>query len=119
MSDKVRQKKQRAAQLEADRIRLLLRRHGGRDYDAFHEDEHYEGGFEIQVAKDGGPHYVGGFHYDPFRVWPPLMRQHAKTLTEHGYQVKVVSHYDDGEILEVRAPAKPPRGGWLRALFRG
>lgn len=117
MSDSADQKQRRKAALEAERIRQLLRRHGGREYDASREDDHNEGGFEIEVARNGRPHLVGGFHVDPFRVWPAKMRQHAKTLTDHGYEVTVVSHYDEGEILEVRRPAPPPRGRWLRALF--
>jgi len=122
MSDKAQQQQRRqreAAYREAERIRILLRQNGGRDYDSQREDDHYEGGFKVSVGEGGRPHLVGGFHYDPFRVWPPLMRQHAETLTAHGYQVKVVSHYDDGEILEVTPPPPRPRGAWLRRLFGG
>lgn len=118
MSDRARQQRQRDAAREAERIRILLRQRGGRDYDPQREDEHYEGGFEVSVGTDGGPHLVGGFHIDAFRMWPPKMRQHAETLTAHGYQVKVVNHYDDGEILEVTPPAPQPLGAWLRSLFR-
>ncbi len=42
---------------------------------------------------------MGGFIIDPFRIWPPKMRQHAETLTAHGYRVKVREHFD-GEVLE-------------------
>jgi hypothetical protein len=52
MSDKAHQQQQRDAEREAERIRNLLRRHGGRDYDAFREEEHYEGGFVVQVLSD-------------------------------------------------------------------
>lgn len=118
MGDPARQQRQRRdAQQEAERIRSLLRQQGGREYDPSREEDHYEGGFEIQVGKSGGPHDVGGFHIDPFRVWPPKMRQHAATLTAHGYQVEV-REYFDGEILEVTPPAPQPRGAWLRRLFR-
>jgi hypothetical protein len=48
MSERVRQQEERDAEREAERIRTLLRRHGGRDYDAFREQEHYEGGFVIE-----------------------------------------------------------------------
>lgn len=117
MSDKAHQQ-QRDAAREAERIRNLLRQHGGRAYDRSREEEHYEGGFEIEVGKNGGPHHVGGFRTDPFRVWPQKMRQHAETLTAHGYQVKVRENFD-GQILEVTPPAPKPRGAWLRRLFRG
>ncbi|HET6294440.1 MAG TPA: hypothetical protein VFG33_13740 [Kribbella sp.] len=112
------QRERRDAQREADRIRNLLQQHGGREYDPSLEDEHYEGGFEIHVGKRGGPHTVGGFIIDPFRVWPPKMRQHAETLTAHGYHV-TVREYFDGEILEVTPPARQPRAAWLRRLFQG
>jgi hypothetical protein len=118
MSDRVRQQEDRDAEREAERIRTLLRRHGGRDYDALREQEHYEGGFVVEPRRNGAPPHVGGFHEDPFRVWPEKMRQHAETLTAHGYQVKVLEYFD-GEILEVTPPAPRPRGEWLRRLFRG
>jgi hypothetical protein len=120
MSDTADQQRQRRdAEREAERIRSLLRRHGGRDYDPSREEDAYEGGFAVQVGKRGGPHIVGGFHIDPFRVWPPKMRQHVETLTAYGYQVQVRPYYDEGEILEVTPPAPRPRGAWLRRLFRG
>ena len=99
VSDTAHQEQQRTAAREAERIRSLLRQHGGRDYDSSREDEHYEGGFEVEVGRNGRPHHVGGFHIDPFRMWPPKMRQHAETLTAHGYQVKVLEYFD-GEILD-------------------
>lgn len=34
------------------------------------EEEHYEGGFTVEVGRNGGPHHVGGFYDDPLRVWP-------------------------------------------------
>jgi hypothetical protein len=52
-------------------------------------------------------------------VWPPKMRQHAETLTAHGYYVKVRDHYGEGEVLEVTPPAPQPRAAWLRRLFQG
>jgi hypothetical protein len=52
------------------------------------------------------------------RVWPKKMRQHAETLTAHGYRVEV-REYFDGEILEVTPPALRARGAWLRRIFRG
>lgn len=112
------QRQRRDAHREADRIRILLLRSGAREYDPSREEDHYEGGFQIEVRRPGRPHLVGGFIIDPFRMWPRKMRQHAETLTAHGYQVKVVEHYD-GEILEVTPPAPRPRGAWLRRLFRG
>jgi hypothetical protein len=118
MSDTAHHQRQRDAEREAERIRSLLRQNGGREYDPSREDEHYEGGFVVEVGRSGRPHSVGGFHIDPFRVWPPKMRQHAETLTAHGYQVKVLEYFD-GEILEVTPPAPRPRGAWLRRLFRG
>ena len=118
MTDTADQQRQRDPERDAERIRSLLRRHGGRDYNARREDQHYEGGFLVQAGTNGGPHYVGGFHIDPLRVWPPKMRQHAETLTARGYQVAVREHFD-GEILEVRPPAARPRGAWRRKLFRG
>lgn len=118
MSDRAhQQQRRRDAEREAERIRNLLRRHGGRDYDAFREEQHYEGGFVVEAGRNGAPHSVGGFHEDPFREWPPKMRQHAETLTAHGYQVTVLEYFD-GEILEVIPPAPRPRGEWLRRLFR-
>ncbi|MFE9187773.1 hypothetical protein ACFYMB_31075 [Micromonospora haikouensis] len=118
MSETARQRRQRDAGREAERIRSLLRQHGGREYDSSREEEYYEGGFEVEAGESGGPHRVGGFHVDPFRVWPQEMRQHAEALTAHGYQVEV-REYFDGEILEVTPPAPQPRGAWLRRLFRG
>jgi hypothetical protein len=110
---------QRDAEREAQRIRSLLRQHGGREYDPSREDDHYEGGFEISVGKPGGPHHIGGFRIDPFRVWPEKMRQYAATLAEHGYKVEV-SPYIDGDILAVTPPASRPRKpSWLRRLFSG
>jgi len=91
----------------------LLRQHGGHENDPSREEEHYEGGFQVEAGESGGPHHVGGFHVDPFRVWPQKMRQHAETLTTHGYQVEV-REYFDGEILEVTPPAPQPRVAWLR-----
>lgn len=117
MSDEARQQQKQEAVREAERIRRLLRQHGGRDYEPRREEEHYEGGFQVEVGKNGGPHHVGGFHYDPFRVWPSKMRQHAETLTAHGYQVEI-REYWDGEILAVTAPAPRPHGEWLRRLLR-
>ncbi|MDG4751592.1 hypothetical protein O7630_11625 [Micromonospora sp. WMMD718] len=118
MSDMAGRQRQREAEREAERIRRLLLQHGGREYDPRREEEHYEGGFTVEVGRNGGPHHVGGFYDDPLRVWPPKMRQHADTLAAHGYQVKV-REYFDGEILEVTAPAPRPRGAWLRGLFPG
>jgi hypothetical protein len=43
------------------------------------------------------------------------MRQHAETLTAHGYQVKV-REYHDGEILEVTPPPPRLRRAWWRSL---
>lgn len=112
------QRQRRDAERQAERIRSLLRRHGGRDYDPSREEDEYEGGFEVEASRNGGPHHVGGFHIDPFGVWPPKMRRHAQTLIAYGYQVKVRQHFD-GEILEVTPPVPQPRGAWLRRLFRG
>ncbi|WP_189172308.1 hypothetical protein [Pilimelia anulata] len=119
MSDTARRQEQRDAHREAEQIRSLLRQHGGREYDPDREDDDYEGGFEVSVGKRGGPHLVGGFRIDPFRVWPPKMRQHAETLTARGYRVEVVKHYDDGEILEVTPPPPRPRWTWLRRWLPG
>lgn len=118
MSDAAHQQRGRDAEREAERIRRLLRQRGGREYDPSREEEHYGGGFLVEAGKGGGRYFVGGFHIDPFRVWPEKMRQHAKTLTAHGYQVEV-REYFDGEILEVTPPAPRPLGAWLRRLFRG
>lgn len=118
MSDTANRRQQQDAEKEAERIRKLLRKHGGHDYDPGREEDDYQGGFTVAVGKNGDPHHVGGFHIDPFRVWPPKMRQHAETLTAHGYRVEVIDYYD-GQILEVTPPAPRPRAAWLRALFRG
>lgn len=117
MSDTAHEKDKRRAAYEAERIRMVLRRAGARDYNPSIEDDHYQGGFAVEAHKPGGPHSVGGFHIDPFGVWPPKMREHAKTLRDHGYQVEVQDHYD-GEILHVTPPPPPePFGAWLRSLF--
>lgn len=116
ISDKAQQQARDVAR-EAEQIRRLLRQHGGYDYDPRSEEDRYEGGFEVESAKNGGSHHVGGFHIDPFGIWPPKMRQHAETLTAHGYHVKVLEYFD-GHILEVTPPPRRSRGQWIRGLFR-
>ncbi|WP_146758813.1 hypothetical protein [Micromonospora noduli] len=50
MSDTDRQRRRRDAEREAERIRILLRRNGGREYDPSREEEHYEGGFQAAAT---------------------------------------------------------------------